>query len=243
MLLAAAPAFAQDGMAAMRDLLDRGYWNSAAQLNGPNLIEQRPTDPEAHLLYATALYLTGNLDAAAERLTVASSLTTSLPASHVHLAALIRAANGDDAGAVQQLQNAFIRQPDYQYAMDWGRVAWQAGMTDAALQAFTAASETDRGSLEPWPDLARGRVLSAIGRYQEAVAAFQRSLDIYETTDSGEPRPPGPAYVEAWYRLGEAYEALGDLASAEAAYKAARTVDPNYLPAVQAVDRLARRLD
>ena len=44
-------------------------------------------------------------------------------------------------------------------------------------------------------------------------------------------------------RYGEAYEALDDPTQAEAAYRAARAVDPNYAPAVQAVDRLSRRTE
>lgn len=65
---------------------------------------------------------------------------------------------------------------------------------------------------------------------------------MFETTNPGGTRPT-PAYVEAYYRLGEAYEQLGDLARAEANYRAARTADPNYAPAVQALDRLSRSFD
>jgi tetratricopeptide (TPR) repeat protein len=243
-LLATSVALAQDPLAAMRDLIARGYWNSAAQLNGPNLVEARPDDPEAHLLFATALYLTGDLAAATAELDVATSLVAGgVPASHVHLAGLLRAAGGDPAGAARQLQNAFLRQPTYAYAMDWGRIAWQAGLEADALTAFAAAAETPQGRREAWPDLARGRVLASLGRWSEAVEAFRRALDVFEANDPGLARPPSPAYVESWYRLGEAYEAIGDPQQAEAAYRAARAVDPNHAPSVQAVDRLTRRLD
>ena len=242
--LAGGVARAQDPVAAMRDLIARGYWNSAAQLNGPNLVDARPEDPEAHLLLATALFLTGDVTGAAARLEVATSLVQGgVPAAHVHLGGLLRAAQGDGVGAVRQLQIAFLRQPSYAYAMDWGRIAWQTGLDEDALTAFAAAAETPEGQLEPWPELARGRVLASLERWDEAVAAFRRALDVFEANDPGLARPPGPAYVEAWYRLGESYEALGDFAQAEAAYKAARAVDPNHAPSVQAVDRLTRRLD
>ena len=242
--LVSGAAHAQDPVAAMRDLIARGYWNSAAQLNGPNLVDARPDDPEAHLLLATALFLTGDVAGAAARLEVATSLVEGgVPAAHVHLGGLIRAAQGDRAGAVRQLQIAFLRQPSYAYAMDWGRIAWQAGLDEDALTAFEAAARTPEGQREAWPDLARGRVLASSERWEEAIAAFRRALDVFEANDPGLARPPGPAYVEAWFRLGEAYEALGDLAQAEAAYKAARAVDPNHAPSVQAVDRLTRRLD
>lgn len=242
--LASGAAHAQDPLSAMRDLIDRGFWNSAAQLNGPNLIQARPDDPEAHLLYATALYLTGDVAGAASRLEVATSLVAGgVPASHVHLGGLIRAAQGDLAGAARQLQNAYLRAPAYRYAMDWGRIAWQAGLDADALAAFEAAARTAEGQALAWPHLARGRVFGSLGRWTEAIAAFRRALEVFEANDPGGPRPPGPEYVEAWYRLGEAYEALDDLTQAEAAYRAARAVDPNYAPAVQAVDRLTRRRD
>lgn len=244
LVLAAASAQAQDPLAAMRDLIERGFWNSAAQLNGPNLVQARPDDPEAHLLYATALFLTGDVAGAAARLEVATSLVTGgVPASHVHLGGLIRAAEGDPAGAARQLENAYLRSPTYDYAMDWGRIAWQAGLDGDALTAFEAAARTPEGQALAWPDLARGRVLGSLGRWTDAAAAFRRAIDVFEAHDPGGPRPPGPEYAEAWYRLGEAYEALGDLQQAEAAYRAARAADPNHAPAVQAVDRLTRRLD
>jgi len=234
----------QDPLQPMRDLIDRGYWHSAAQLTGPALVAQLPAEPEAHFLYATALYLTGNVQAAAQRLSLATSLVSGgVPASHVHLAALIRADQGDPAGAARQLQNAFLRQPDYQYAMDWGRIAWQAGLLDEAEAAFLAAAATPQGAREAWPHIARGRLFTAQGRLDAAVAAYLVALDVYEAHDPGGPRPPGPGYVEAWYRLGEAYEAQGRIREAEAAYRAARSVDPNHGPSVQAVDRLARRSD
>ncbi|MBW6454946.1 MAG: tetratricopeptide repeat protein [Trueperaceae bacterium] len=241
-LTLAGGAWGQDALQPLRDLIDRGYWHSAAQLTGPALVAQLPDDPEAHFLYATALYLTGDVGAAAARLELATSLVTGgVPASHVHLAALIRADQGDPAGAARQLQNAFLREPDYRYAMDWGRIAWQAGLLTEAEAAFRAAAATPEGAREVWPHVAHGRLFTAQGRLEEAVAAYLTALDVYEAHDPGGPRPPGPGYVEAWYRLGEAYEAQGRLREAEAAYRAARSVDPNHGPSVQAVDRLARR--
>lgn len=233
-----------DAMRQMRDLLARGYYNSAAQLNGPNLVQRFPDDPEAHLLFAVALYHVGDtvgaqasLDAATER------ARGSVPASHVHLDGLLRAARGDTVGAVRALQNAFLRDPRYEYAMDWARVAWQSGVLGDALDGFAAAAQTQRGQREPWPHLGRGRILLALGRTEEAIGAFETAIEVFEAFDTGNARLPSPAYVEAWYRIGEAFESLGRLTDAEVAYKAARSADPNYGPAVRAIDRLARRLD
>ncbi len=244
-LLASGPTHArQDAMAQMRDLLARGYYNSAAQLNGPILVERFPDDAEAHLLYARALYFVGDLAGAQALLERATELTQgSVPASHVHLGGLLRSAMGDPAGAVRALQNAFLRDPNYTYAMDWGRIAWQAGSYEEALQAFGAAAGTPVGQREPWPHVGRGRILLATGRTEDAIRAFETAIDVFEQYDTGEARLPSPAYVEAWFRLGEAYESLGRMAEAEVSYKAARSADPNYGPAVLALDRLTRRVD
>jgi tetratricopeptide (TPR) repeat protein len=240
--LAGAPAGAQDALQAMRDLIQRGYWHSAAQLNGPNLIAQYPDDSEAHLLYATALYLTGDVAGAAERLAVATALVRRRRARQP------RAPRGPDprrpGGSRRRGPAAPERLPPQpvvrlRHGLGAGRVA--GGDDDEAIAAFEAAAATPEGSREAWPHLSRGRVLAALGRWSEAIAAYRTALDVYEAHDPGGPRLPGPVYVEAWFRLGEAHEALGQLREAEAAYRAARSVDPNHAPAVQAVDRLARR--
>ena len=61
-LLALSPAaLAQrDVFDQMRMLLETGYYNSAARLNGPDLVARYPEEPEAYFLYARALYLTGD---------------------------------------------------------------------------------------------------------------------------------------------------------------------------------------
>ncbi len=242
-LAAALPsaAHAQSGaFAQMRSLIEQGYYNSAARLNGPELVRSFPDDPEAHFLYARALYLTGDLVNAQEELDAAISLSNESVPAHAHLQGLLRAANGDADGALRLLRNAFLRTSDYLIAMDWGRVAWQAARYSEALEAFDAAASTTRGFTEMWPHLDKGRMLMLMGRPSEAIPAFESAIDVFERTDRGEARPGSPAYVEAYYRLGEAHEALGDIGQAETHYRAARSADPNYGPAISALDRLSR---
>lgn len=227
----------------MSDLLAQGYYNSAARLNGPDLINRFPEDPEAHYLYALALYLTDDLQGAASELAEAVRLAGQEGPAYAHLRAMLQAAAGDPAGALRALENAFLRTRDYDYAMDWGRVAWLAAEFDEALEAFAAAAETPRGSREMWPHLDAGRVLMLQGRLDEAITSFETAIDVFERTDRGEAGPGSPAYVEAYYRLGEVYELLGDVTQAETHYRAARTADPNYAPAIAALDRLSRSFD
>ena len=229
-------------LAQLRDLLAQGYYNSAARLNGPELVARYPDSGEAHYLYARALYLTGDLDGAGRHLERAVQLIGDSDPGVANLQGLLRAAQGDAAGALRALRNAFLRSRDYQYAMDWGRVAWQAAMYEEAIVAFEAAADTERGRRELWPWIDKGRLLVLLGRHQEAIQAFNSAIDVFEATDPAAARP-SPAYVEAYYRLGEVYERLGDLGRAEINYRAARTADPNYAPAVQALDRLSRSFD
>lgn len=236
--LAQGQAFSQ-----MIDLLDKGYYNSAARLNGPDLVANYPEEPQAHYLYARALYLTGDLEGSRQELAVAIDLAGEEGPAFAHLGALLQAAGGDPTGALRALENAFLRTRDYHYAMDWGRVAWQAAEYGEAIAAFRAAADTEEGSRELWPLLNMGRVLMLEGRLDEAITAFNDAIDVFERIDRGEAGPGTPAYVEAYFRLGEVHEQLGQLEQAETNYRAARTADPNYAPAIAALDRLSRSFD
>lgn len=227
----------------MEALLAQGYYNSAARLNGPELVARYPESARAHFLYARALYLTGDMERADAALQRVIALDGDSDPAVVNLQGLLRAAAGDPAGALRALQNAFLRSRDYRFAMDWGRVAWQAGRFEEAVTAFDAAAGTSAGRKELWPLVDKGRLLTYAGRLDEAIAAFNAAIDVFEATDPGEARPGSPAYVEAYYRLGEVYERLGQVERAEVNYRAARTADPNYAPAVQALDRLSRSFE
>lgn len=243
--LAALPAAAAqaDSVAPMRNLLERGYYNAAAQLEGPNLVLRLPDDPEAHYLYARALWLTNDAAGARREIDIALELADEPSAPLLHLDGLVRASEGDTAGALEALGRAFEASGEYQHAMDWGMIAWRAGQTELALQAYAAAGETERGRSEPWPALNRGRILALVGRDEEAREAFEASIEVFERSDVGGVGPPPVAYVEAFYRLGQLRERAGDLSGAEQDYKAARSIDPNYAPAIEALDALTRRLE
>lgn len=226
----------------MRALLEQGYFNSAARLNGPELVARFPESGEARFLFARALYLTGDFEGAERELGLAVGLLPEVTPEVVNLEGLLLAARGEVEGALGALRLSFVDSGRYEFGMDWGRVAWQFGRYEEAIHAFGAAGSTPVGRRELWPLVDMGRVLVFLGRLDEAIAAFNAAIDVFEATDAGAGRP-SPAYVEAYFRLGEAYEGLGDSARAELNYRAARTADPNYVPAVLALDRLSRRLD
>ena len=232
---------AAGSVAALRELLSGGYYALAAQVEGPRVVEAQPQDAEAHLLYARALYLVGNLEAAGVQLTRAEALPASpeLARAVTHLSALVRAAQGDTATAERLLAQTFRAGPDYQLAMDWGRVAWQGGDLGTALRAYRAAAATPEGQLKPWPSLNLARLQLQAGRFGDAIISLETTLTLIERDLEGDPNPrPSPAYAEAFYRLGQAYEAQGEVQEARSNYQAARSVDPEYAPAETALEKL-----
>lgn len=225
----------------MRTLLREGLYALAAQVEGPELVQELPDNAEAHYLYSRALYLTGDLATAETQLGEVRSLGESR-AKYAQLGALIAAAQGDFSRAQALLEAAFEQTPSYDVAMDLGRVAWQAGDFERALRAYEAAAATPRGENEPWPYLHLGRLLALSGNYEESVKAWNSALNVLDAlslaAENSDSALPSPAYVEAFFGLGEAYEALGELEQAAANYDAALAADPSFEPATEALVRL-----
>lgn len=228
-----------DPVAALDELLRGGYYALAAQVEGPQVVQARPRSAEARLLYARALYLSGSAAEAERQLAAARKLPATPEQRRAlgHLGALVRAAQGDTAQAARALAALYRAAPDYEVAMDWGQVAWAEGDIEAALRAYRAAATTTRGRREPWPTLNVARLLLQRGDPQAALEPLETTLTRFEGNPSPHPRP-SPAYAETFYRLGQAYEALGDPQAALPNYQAARSVDPAYAPALSALERL-----
>lgn len=229
-----------DSVASLRELIAGGYYALAAQVDGPQVVRAHPESGEAHLLYAQALYLVGNLEAAAAQLNRAKGLADGpdLNQGVTRLEALVQAAQGNPQNAVRMLARLFDTSGDYEVAMDWGQVAWQSGNLEGALRAYRAAGDTALGETEPWPSLNAARLLLLQKNYADAITTLETTLTILEGDSS--PRP-SPAYAEAFYRLGEAHEALGEDDDAISNYQAAISVNPDYLPADEALKRLENR--
>lgn len=228
-----------DPVAALEDLLRGGYYALAAQVEGPQVVRARPRSAAARLLYARALYLAGDTERAARQLAAARNLpaTPALRRSLGHLGALVGAAQGDTARAARRLADFFRAAPSYGLAMDWGQVAWQGGDLEAAERAYRAAASTPQGQREPWPTLNLARLRLQRGDYEAALAPLETTLTRLEGDRDPSPRPP-PPYAETFYRLGQAHEALGDPQEAQLNYQAARSADPGYTPAEEALARL-----
>jgi tetratricopeptide (TPR) repeat protein len=234
-------SFAQNSLEQLRQNLANGYYASAAQISGPSAIREEPDNPEAYFLYSKALYYTDNFPLARTQFDKAMSLVSNPTPDYLHLNGLITAAEGNLTEAVTLLETAFLRSQNYSMAMDWGRIAWQAGDFDTALEAFAAASTTEQGQKELSPHLNRGRILQlSKGDNEAAITAYKNALTIFDENDPGDNVPVPPGVVEANFRLGEIYESLGDNATAKSYYDAALFYDRNYTPAQNALTRLLR---
>lgn len=236
-----ASAWAQgDPFAEIRSELAAGAYAVAAQVKGPNLIQKHPNTAEAHYLYGYALYLNGDYKNARTQLQKALELAKAAKVSDPHytwLEGLLDAAAGNLQEAETLLKEAAAQSHDYTITMDWGRVAWERGDFKGALQAFQAAAATAAGKTQAWPYLNQGRLLIFEKNYPAAITALNAAINVADANDTQEGLP-SPAYVEAYYRLGEVYEALHQPDKATSNYQAARTADPNYAPALRALDRL-----
>ena len=255
LVLSTSLAYAQTAPALdeMRTLLQEGLYALAAQVEGPELVQSLPENAEAHYLYARALYLTGDLATAEAQLEEVRALSEAEGESqgepkpeYAQLGALIAAAQGDPTRAQALLETTFAQTPNYNVAMDLGRVAWQAGDFERALRAYRAAAQTPRGGREPWPHLHEARLLALNGNYEESIKVWNNALNVLDSLslerNNAANALPSPAYVEAFYGLGEAYEALGEFEQAAANYDAALAADPSFEPATQALTRLEEML-
>lgn len=246
-LLLFASAHAQVTSAQLRDQLERGLYSSAARVTGPALVLALPDDAEARYLFSKALYLVGDTAEAERQLSlIPAAAELASAADYHHLAGLLIAAAGDANGALPELARAFELSRSYLHAMDWALIAWQAQDHAVALQVYSLAAATERGHREPWPYLNQGRLLLIMERFQEAINAFEEAIRVFEATDTGDGRP-SPAYVEAFYRLGlihqRLYEQNGSAEErrlAENHYQAALSADPNYMPALAALEAFTR---
>lgn len=236
-LLLFAWTLAQTDLEQMQSNLNEGAYAAALRL-GPGLLEQYPDNAEAHYLYALALYLDGdNLPLARETLNSARDLGED-EASYLRLDGLLKAREGDSVGALESLSAAFDANPSYGVAMDWGRVAWENGEFAAALAAYEAAATTEAGQTELWPYLNQGRILRSQDDAVAAEAALRRAIEVYDAREVVPNELPSPGYVEAWFRLGELYEAAGQLERARSHYESSLALDANYTPAREALESL-----
>jgi tetratricopeptide (TPR) repeat protein len=231
--------------AELRELVDRGFYNAAAQLAGPAWVEAEPTNPDAHLGLAQAAWLSGDLEAARAATNEAFSLLgdTTPPADLLNMHGLLLHAEGQVDAGLDTLQQAFNASGAYRHAMDLARVAWLAGRYDIALEAYAQAAATPQGQQEAWPLLNRARLLDATGDVEAALTAFRETVVTFDRLEANGSAVDVAAFVEAYTRMGQLLERLGEVDEAREAYLTARRALPTYTPAIAALDALREAED
>ena len=125
---------------------------------------------------------------------------------------------GDDQGALANLNQAIALNPNYVYGYyNRGLVKSNLGDYPGAIADFDRALELDSKLVEAYNN--RGNAKSNLGDISGAIADFDRALEL----DS--------KLVEAYNNRGNAKSSLGDLPGAIADYSAAINLNPNLASA------------
>ena len=114
----------------------------------------------------------------------------------------------------------------------WTFLGWVAswrGDPTTAIEHCGQAIEVDPTFGNPYNDI--GAYLIELGKLEEAIPWLQQATEA----------PRYEARVYPWMNLGRVHELLGRFREAIEHYRKAVEVEPRYLPAAQALDRLLAR--
>lgn len=137
---------------------------------------------------------------------------------------------GDCEQGIYELSQAVNLNPGALEAMfNLGRAKFDCGQVDASVPHFEAALNLPGNLNIPQLYTYLSRAYVSLGRFDDAVLRAQQGALL----------PPNSA--EAYYYLGQAFEARGganDASSARDAYQTALELEPDYRPALDAASRL-----
>jgi tetratricopeptide (TPR) repeat protein len=182
-----------------------------------------------------ALYTSGSVDEAAQRLCEASDLEPANPAPYLFLGKMQEATSTPLPCAEQKLERFLHQQPDnalanYYFALAlWKRIRG-GGDSDALQRAEMLLMKAS--ALDPKLDVAYlqlGNLHFARGKFQEAVAAYRKAITINSADN------------EAHYRLGLAYKKIGDDAKAQHEFDEYKQLDKTESAAVERQRRELRQ--
>jgi tetratricopeptide (TPR) repeat protein len=174
-----------------------------------------------------ALYTSGSVDEAAQRLCEASDLEPTNPAPYLFLGKIQEATSTPVPCAEQKLERFVHGQPDnalanYYYALAlWRR---SRGSEDSDTLQRAESLLTKACALDPKLDVAYlqlGNLHFARGEFQEAVGAYQKAI------------VANSVGAEAHYRLGLAYKKIADDAKAQSEFDEYKKLDKSETAAVE----------
>lgn len=106
--------------------------------------------------------------------------------------------------------------------------AFKAGNVDCAVEELETATHLDNSNHKAFSYL--GAAYAAKGRYNAAIGAFKMAEQL----------APGVASIH--YNIAQAYEAADVPSEAEYEYERALECDPDYTKAVEALNKLKKKL-
>lgn len=174
-----------------------------------HLAELRPQEASVYLAMGDAYSRLGRLEDAAAAYQRATELEAS--ANAFTLLGLMKVQLGDIDGATASYRQALALDPNHAAAHQSLGNAYQmqGNPAEAAAEYRTAIALAETAFLQ----IQLGTVLGRLGRGDEALAALARALEL------------DPQAAEAYNQIGLIYANQGDLAQAEAAYRAAIDLD------------------
>ncbi len=115
---------------------------------------------------------------------------------------------------------------NYRALLDLGEAYLKAEKWDRAVSALQRAIEAYSRAFEPHYDL--GLAYQQLGKPQEARSELKLAYRL------------NPGSVDVIYQLGVVAEKLGDLKDAQFQYESCLQFDPNFRPAIEALERLKK---
>lgn len=134
--------------------------------------------------------------------------------------------NGDLNEAIELYRKSINIHPTAEAHTFLGWTYSFKGDYDAAITECKIAIGIDPDFGNPYNDI--GAYMIKLGKFEEAIPWLEMACQA--------PRYDARYYPH--YNLGRVYERLGDVIDAIAEYKKAAELDPDYQPALQAVERL-----
>ncbi len=190
----------------------------APQVQPPPVQPAPPTAGTAERLAAAVrLHRDGKLAAAAAGY---EAVLNAEPghADALHLLGLVADAQGQTERALALIGQAIARKPSPRFFANQGPILARLGRLDDAVAAYREALARQPDYPEALNNL--GVALMAQDKPQEAASAHRRAVELR------------PDYAEAQLNLGHALGLLGDMAGAEAAFRAAFARQPALSPAL-----------
>jgi len=163
--------------------------------------------PAVRMAAAKLAFEIGHADVARELVEKIVAEAPETPGALLLLARIRRAA-GDQRGAVGELRRALAFESTPELHFEYGRALLETGDPDDALAELEQAPALPQAMIE------RARLSLRRGDVERAIAPLEAAVKA------------APGNADGWLMLGNAYDLLGAMPKAEAAWKSAAKADP-----------------